>query len=191
MDLKSLILKNRSYRRFDESQPIGHDLLVELIELARLTPSAANRQPLRYILSADPEMNAKIFPALAWAGYLKDWEGPQEGERPTGYIVITVDTTVASNWWCDEGIAAQTILLGAVERGFGGCMIGAINHAALRETLELGADHKVLLVIALGKPAEEVRIDEVGPDNSIKYWRDAQNVHHVPKRSLSELILKK
>lgn len=189
MELRDLVEKNRSYRRFDESRPVTRELLVELVALARLTASAANRQPLRYFLSADPATNAKIFPTLAWAAYLKDWPGPAPGERPTGYIVILVDTSVAKDWWCDDGIAAQTMLLGAVERGFGGCMIGAILKESLREALALPDSLHIRLVLALGAPAEKVAIESLEPGGDIRYWRGADGVHHVPKRPLSELIL--
>jgi nitroreductase len=188
-DLKELVLKNRSYRRFDPSRVMTREQLVELIELARQTPSAANRQPLRYLLSSDEATNAKIFPSLAWAAYMKDWPGPAEGERPTGYIVMCIDTDIAKDWWCDDGIAAQTIMLGAVEKGFGGCMIGAIKQKELRETLNIPENLKIRLVLALGAPAEVVRLDPVGEDGSIIYWRDDEGVHHVPKRSLEELII--
>ncbi|RMG84469.1 MAG: nitroreductase [Candidatus Dadabacteria bacterium] len=188
-DLRELVLRNRSYRRFDESHRIGRDTLVELADLARHTASAANRQPLRYILSCDPETNAKIFPCLAWAAYLKDWPGPGPGERPTAYIVITVDTRIAKDWWCDDGIAAQTMLLGAVERGLGGCMIGAIQKDRLREALGIPEHLLIRLVLALGKPAETVVIEDLEPGGDIRYWRDEKGVHHVPKRRLEELIV--
>ena len=187
--LKALVLKNRSYRRFDSSQPITREQLVELVELSRQTASSANRQPLRYVLSASEELNAKIFPSLVWAAYMKDWPGPAEDERPTGYIVLCVDTDIAKDWWCDDGIAAQTMLLGAVQLGFGGCMIGAIKHKELRETLGLADNLKIRLVLALGAPGEQVQLDPVGEDGSIVYWRDDAGVHHVPKRSLEELII--
>lgn len=189
MQFRDLVEKNRSYRRFDESRPVTREMLVELVELARLTPSAANRQPLRYFLSADPETNAKIFPTLAWAAYLKDWAGPAPGERPTGYIVILVDTTTAKDWWCDDGIAAQTMLLGAVDRGFGGCMIGAILKESLRQALALPDPLHIRLVLALGAPAERVVIEPLEPGGDIRYWRGIDGIHHVPKRPLSELIL--
>jgi nitroreductase len=188
-NFKELVLKNRSYRRFDPSRAITRANLVELVKLARQTPSAANRQPLRYLLSADAKLNAKIFPNLVWAAYMKDWPGPAETERPTGYIVLCVDTDIAKDWWCDDGIAAQTIMLGAVQLGFGGCMIGAIKHNELRETLGLADNLKIRLVLALGAPAEEVQLDPLGEDGSIKYWRDEAGMHHVPKRSLDELII--
>jgi nitroreductase len=185
-----LVLKNRSYRRFDESHTISRETLVELVSLARCTASAANRQPLKYILSTEPEMNARIFLCLAWAGYLKDWDGPAPGERPSAYIVILLDETIAKNCLCDDGIAAQTILLGAVEKGIGGCMIASIQREKLRLELEIPDQHEIRLVLALGKPAERVKLEDLEPGGDIRYWRDEEEIHHVPKRTLEELIVK-
>jgi nitroreductase len=187
--LRDLVLRNRSYRRFDESCRIERETLIELIGLARCTPSAANRQPLKYILSSEQKTNDRIFPCLAWAAYLKDWDGPAPGERPTAYIVILIDEGIAKDWWCDDGIAAQTILLGAVEKGLGGCLIGSINKERLRQELNIAEQFKIRLVVALGKPAEQVRLEDLAPGGDIRYWRDAKDVHHVPKRLLSELIV--
>jgi len=188
--IRDLVLRNRSYRRFDESHAIAIEDLVELVDLARHTASASNLQPLKYFLSADPEMNKRIFPCLAWAAYLKDWEGPVRGERPTAYIVVLIDETITKNWWCDDGIAAQTILLGAVEKGLGGCMLGAVERPKLRAMLAIPDHLKIRLVVALGKPAETVVLDDLGPDGNIQYWRDEKDVHHVPKRSVEELIVR-
>jgi nitroreductase len=187
--LRDLVLRNRSYRRFDESYRIQRETLVELIGLARCTPSAANRQPLKYILSADQKTNDRIFPCLTWAAYLTDWEGPAPGERPSAYIIILVDEAIAQDWWCDDGIAAQTILLGAVEKGLGGCMIGSINKERLRQELYIPEHLKIRLVVALGKPAERVVLEDLEPGGDIRYWRDEKDVHHVPKRLLAELIV--
>ena len=170
-NFQDLVLKTRSYRRFDESFAIERATLEKLMGLARCTASAGNRQPLKYILSADSDTNDRIFPSLAWAGYLKDWAGPGPGERPAAYIVILVDKQIGENIWCDDGIVAQTILLGAVEMGLGGCMIGAINKDKLREELDVPAHFKIQLVLALGKPAEKVVIEDLEPGGDIKYWR--------------------
>jgi nitroreductase len=186
--LKNLILKNRSYRRFDQSVCISIDLLREMLEAARLSGSARNMQPLRYMLFNDPAECARIFPTLAWAGYMKEWPGPEEGERPTAYIVQLGDLDITDDWWCDDGIAAQSMLLTAVEQGFGGCIIGSVQREKLRSILSIPERYKIIQVFALGKPAEKVVIDEVSNDD-IKYWRDEQGVHHVPKRSLDELII--
>lgn len=187
--LWDLVMKTRSYRRFDESFPIERSTLEELLSLARCTASAGNRQPLKYILSADPDRNDRIFSTLAWAGYLKNWDGPGPGERPTAYIVILVDKRIGENIWCDDGIVAQTILLGAVNMGLGGCMIGAIKKDNLREALEIQDHFRIQLVVALGKPAEKVVLEDLEPGGDIKYWRDQNDIHHVPKRMLEELIV--
>lgn len=187
--LKELIRKNRSYRRFYEQEPLSRATLVELVDLARYAPSAANRQPLKYLLSYTPERNSRIFPHLRWAGYLTDWPRPAPGERPAGYIVILGDTTISKNFDCDHGIAAQSILLGAVEAGLGGCIIGSIDREGLRQALQIPAHFEILLVLALGRPKEEVVLETVDESGDIRYWRDEQAVHHVPKRPLDDLIL--
>ena len=189
MTLSQLIKQNRSYRRFHQNEKISIEELSAWVDLARLSPSARNSQPLKYILSADDETNNKIFETLAWAGYLKDWPGPEEGERPTAYIIVLADTKISKDFFCDHGIATQSILLGAVEKGFGGCIIAAVKRPKLRELLLIPEHFDILYVIALGKPKEEVVIDSMENDD-IKYWRDKNNVHHVPKRSLDEVIWK-
>jgi nitroreductase len=187
--LEDLIRKNRSYRRFHQDVPVELGTLRELVNLARLSASGSNLQPLKFVLSCDPATNASIFPLTHWAGYLKDWPGPEEGERPAAYVVILGDTEVRKSFGCDHGIAAQSIMLGAVERGLGGCMIGSVDHLGLREALGIAERYEILLVLALGKPKETVVLEDVGPDGDVKYYRDDQGVHHVPKRPLAELIL--
>lgn len=185
-----LMRKNRSYRRFYQAKPIPMETLRLLIDIVRLAPSGANLQPLKYILSADPEMNARIFPSLAWAGYLKDWPGPKEGERPTGYVVILGDKEVAPNAGFDPGIAAQSILLGAVSEDLGGCMIGSIKREELRQTLQIPEQYDILLVIALGEPCEKVVLEDLDAGGSIQYYRDDSDTHHVPKRSQDDIVLR-
>lgn len=184
-----LVKKNRSYRRFYENHSLSYQILEELVDLARLTATGSNMQPLKYILSCDSSKNDRIFPYLAWAGYLKDWSGPSQGERPSAYIIILHDKNIKHILGCDHGIAAQTILLGATEKGWGGCMIGSVDKKGLQESLRIPPEYEILLVIALGKPKEKVVIEPLGPEGNIKYWRDSQGVHHVPKRSLDEIIL--
>jgi nitroreductase len=189
MSLRDLVLKNRSYRRFEESRAITREELLGLVDLARQCASGGNKQPLKYLLSHDSETNAKIFPSLKWAGALKDWDGPVEGERPSAYILILVDKEIASSPGCDHGIAAQTIHLGAVEAGLGGCMLGAIDRGALRADLAIPERYDISLALALGRPSETVVIDPVGPDGDTTYSRDANDVHHVPKRSLEQIVV--
>jgi nitroreductase len=180
---------NRSSRRFVQNKEISDKLLLKLVYLARVSASAANRQPLKFVLSNTEEKNQTVFQTLSWAGYLKDWDGPVEGEKPSAYIVILGDTELAKSFQYDAGIACQSILLGAVERGLGGCIIGSIKREALRESLSIPERYEILLVLALGKPAEQVVIDDLDPSGDIKYWRDENDIHHVPKRELGELIL--
>jgi nitroreductase len=190
MTIQELIRKNRSYRRFHEDQAIERQTLVDWVDLARHSASGANLQPLKFFLSHTPEMNAKIFSHLGWAGYLKDWPGPEEGERPAAYILILGDKNIKQSFGCDHGIAAQSILLGAVEQGYGGCMLASINQREeLSRKVGLPDHYLILLVLALGVPKESVVIDPLGSDGDIRYWRDEKGVHHVPKRSLDELIV--
>ncbi len=189
MTFKELVLKNRSYRRFHENEAISREQLAEWVDLARNSASGGNAQPLKYLLSADPKTNELIFPSLKWAGALPDWPGPSQGERPAAYIVILLDKSVSQGAGCDHGIAAQTILLGAVEKGYGGCMLGAINRDALRRDLRVPEGFDILLALALGRPNETIVLEPLPASGSTKYYRDAQSVHHVPKRSLDEIIV--
>lgn len=187
--IRDLIIKNRSYRRFYQEIDIKLETLRELVDLARLSASAGNMQSLKYILSCDTKKNSLIFQHLAWARYLKDWLGPCGEERPSAYIIILGDTEISQSFGYDPGIVAQSILLGAVEQGLGGCMIGSIRRQGLREALEIAPRYEILLVLALGKPKEAVVIEKVGVAGDIKYWRDSKGVHHVPKRPLADLII--
>jgi nitroreductase len=189
MNLKDLIFKTRSCRRFDESYHIDQKILESLIDLARLSASGGNRQPLKYMIFNAPETCERIFPYLAWAGYLTEWPGPDKGERPTAYIMILGDKSITDLFGVDHGIAAQSIMLGAVEAGIGGCMIQSIKREELREDLRLPDKYEILLILALGKPVENIIIDEI-KNNDVKYWRDNNKNHHVPKRSLKDLIIK-
>ena len=189
MTIRELIEKNRSYRRFQEDAEVEPETLKELVDLARLSASAANLQPLKYVLSWEPRKNGLIFEHLGWAAYLKDWKGPEQGQRPSAYVIILGDTSISKTFGCDHGIAAQSILLGAVERGLGGCMIASIQRGHLKEALDIPARFEILLVIALGRPREEVVVEELKPGEGVEYWRDERGVHHVPKRGLEDIIL--
>jgi len=189
MKFSELVLKNRSCRRFHQDVAIELETLRGLVDLARLSASGSNQQPLKYILSCDPQKNALIFPQLGWAAYLRDWPGPSEGERPAGYIVILGDKDIRESFGVDPGIAAQTILLGATEQGLGGCIIATVRKADLRQALNIPDRYEILYVLALGKPKETIVVDTVGADGDIKYWRDAEETHHVPKRALDEIIV--
>lgn len=185
-----LIRKNRTYRRFYQEVAIDRLDLEELIDLARLSSSGGNLQSLKYVISHETEKNSLIFPHLKWAGYLADWNGPEEGEKPSAYIVMLLDKDISSNCFWDHGIACQSILLGACEKGLGGCMFGSFDRDGLRNSLNIPEKYELLLVIALGKPKETVVLEELKDKGNIKYWRDKNGVHHVPKRKLQDLILK-
>ena len=187
--IADLLKKNRSYRRFHEDVLIPDEDMREMIDAARLTPSGRNAQTFKYILSNTPEMNAQIFPALKWAGYLKDWDGPEQGERPSAYIVILNDNDISNNYFCDHGIVSLAILLTAVEKGFGGCIIASASAAYLRDALKIPMRYSVVQVIALGRPKETVVLEPMPENGSFQYWRDENGVHHVPKRSLDDIIL--
>jgi nitroreductase len=189
MNLKELILKTRSYRRFDESYRIDEKTIESLIDLARLSASGANKQPLKYLYFNSVKDCEKIFPYLAWAGYLTEWPGPDKGERPSGYIIILGDRSISDVFGIDHGIAAQSIMLGATEAGLGGCIIASIKREELGNELSIPDNLEILLVLALGKPVENVIIEEIKASD-VKYWRDSDKNHHVPKRSLKELIIK-
>jgi len=187
--LKDLVEKNRSYRRFYE-EPITMETLKELIELARVIPSTANSQALKFRLVNTPQENGKVFQNVGWAGALPDWDGPEKGERPSAYIIMLCDQTLGKNKMTDAGIAAQTIMLGAVEKGLGGCIMGNIKRSELAE--ELGIDmsrYTIELVLAIGKPKEKVVLVDLPENGDTRYYRDENQVHYVPKRSVEELIV--
>ncbi|MBU0571391.1 MAG: nitroreductase family protein [Candidatus Omnitrophica bacterium] len=185
--IKDLVRKCRSYRRFEEGHKVTLNTLKKFIELARCLPSARNQQALKFILSNKADNNERIFPALRWAGALKGWGGPKKGEKPAAYVVVLGDTKISRDFYCDHGIAAYGILLGAAEKGLGGCMIGAIDRTLLRKNLKIPVRYEILLVVAIGKPAEKVVIEDA-EDGEITYYRDKKSGHHVPKRPLEELI---
>jgi nitroreductase len=187
--IADLIKANRTCRRFDEQHRITPATLLELIDLARLSASAANLQPLKYILSSAPATNAKIFECLKWAYYLKDWPGPEPGERPAAYLIMVNDTRISQALDCDHGIAAQSILLGAREKGLAGCMLAAVNRSKLSMVLNIPKPLEIKLVLAIGKPKETIVIDTLGAEGDIRYWRDDDLTHHVPKRRLEDIVV--
>ena len=188
--LKELVTGCRSYRRFYEDTPIPYEELVDMIDTARLTGCTANCQPLKFKILHTKEACASMFPNLTWAGALKDWDGPEEGERPSAYIVVLCDLRIAKNKQWDEGIASQTIMLSATEKGYGGCMIGSCRRSDILTFLGLSPEEfSVSLVLALGKPKEEVHLVPLGKEGNTAYYRDENQVHYVPKRSLEDILL--
>lgn len=184
-----LVRRTRSVRRFAEEQRLDERLLTKLIDLARLSPCSANRQTLRFLPCCERQLVERIFPHLAWAGYLADWHGPQPGERPAAYIVVLHDKRLGPAREVDAGIALQSMLLGAYARGLAGCIIGSIKRGQLAAELGLAEHLHILYLLALGQGAEQVVVEELPVGGEVRYWRDAQGVHHVPKRTLAELLV--
>ena len=194
--LYSLLEKNRSYRRFDESARISREQLEAMAGAARLTSSGRNIQALSYRLVHTQEETDRLFPCLAWAGYLKDWEGPAEGERPAAYMVQCLDTAVSTGCLCDDGLQLEALTLAAVAQGLGCCILKAFDPARVADILGITERYKPLYVVAIGVPVEKVVIDTLAigskecPDASnIRYWREADRTHHVPKRPLEDIII--
>jgi nitroreductase len=188
--MKELITRNRSYRRFYQKEAITRQQLEKWVDLARLSASGANLQALKYILSYESEKNEKIFLQLRWAGYLKEWDGPEEGEKPSAYIIVLSDKQIRPTaFGVDQGIACQSILLGAVEDGYGGCILGSVENNQLRQIFRIPEYFEIPLVIALGKPKETVVLEEIDESGDVRYYRDDRQVHHVPKRKLVDIIV--
>lgn len=186
--LQDLLLRNRSYRRFLPDPALTTEDLHQLIELTRYVASAKNEQVLRYSVIQDKNDCARMFPLLSWAGFLKDWSGPSEEEAPTSYLIQMFAGQRSSFTEVDAGIAAQTILLGAVEKGYGGCLLGSVNKSKAQAVFKLPDELEIVQVIALGKPAETCVLAEM-QGNDYHYWRDANDIHHVPKRVLKDLLV--
>lgn len=185
---RELLRRDRSIRRFDHSMPIPEKTLRQLVELTRYCASGRNAQPLRYRLVCSEEECAAIFPALAWAGYYRDWMGPEPEQRPVAYLVQCLDTKYGENCLCDDGLQLQAITLGAQTLGIGGCIIKAFNADMVAEALGIDTRYKPRYVLALGYPDEAVEIVEMTDPDKFEYYRDAADRQCVPKRSLDELI---
>ncbi|MEK7269977.1 MAG: nitroreductase family protein [Planctomycetota bacterium] len=187
-DFPDLVRKARSFRRFVEKEPLGEAFLRSLVDLARIAPCSGNLQPLRYRIVLGPAC-AKVFPHLRWAARLKGWGGPKEGERPTGYILILSPAAQKNPPLTDVGIAAQTMQLAATAAGFGLCQLGSIDRPAIQQALALPAEWRIDLVLAVGRPAEKVILDEAKAGQTLAYYRTPDDVHHVPKLSLDDVLV--
>ncbi len=189
MDLYELCALTRTVRRFREALGIDPSVVLGILEAASLAPCAANLQELRYMTVLDERRRAELFPLLSWAGYLRDWPGPSAGERPPCYIVILAPTEENPFTRTDAGIAAGYVVLSARAAGLGACILMGFDRGRMRELLDPPDGMSPLLVIALGEPAEEVRLETAGRGGSLEYWRDTEGVHHVPKLPVSDLII--
>ena len=187
-----LVKQARSHRGFRQDRKVTRQELEHLVECARFTPAARNNQVLKYYLAEKPETVAAIQPLTKWAGALAELHLPRKGAEPVAYIVICLDGSLAENpapYQRDVGIVAQTMLLAAAEMGLNGCMIGSFAAGELREKLGLPEAIKPQLLLALGEGTDRIVMTNVGEDGSTTYYRDAEDTHYVPKRTLEQLIL--
>ena len=190
--LKDLLKQSRSYRSFDASAKITREQLLEWVDHTRYCPSSINLQMLKFSLVTDPDECAALLTQTRWAGKLKDVSLPPIGHEPVAYIVICSDSSVipsAQDFQKDVGIVAQTMMLAASEAGYGGCMIGSFSAQKLVELLSLPQSLIPQLILALGRPDEQVEIVEESEDGSVTYYRE-NGTHFVQKRRLENLIVK-
>ncbi len=179
------IVERRTVRKYTK-ESVPKDVLEKCVDAARLSPSGMNRQPLKYIIVDDEELLAEVFGTTSWAGYLPDYE-PSEEEMPRAYIIVLLDKDIRKNCGHDAGIAVMSISMVAYEEGLGSCILGAIERAKLRRVLNVPDNLEIVLAVALGYPAESPIVDKVG-NGDIKYWLDNNNVLHVPKRELKDIV---
>ncbi len=184
-----LLTKARSYRRFHADMPVPRDTLLALVGAVRLCPSAGNRQRVRLVIVRQPAACDALFSTLRFAAYLRDWQGPAPGERPAAYLIFMTEEEADTNLAIDIGIAAEAVNLTAAEMGLGCCMLRAFSPRTVGDLVGLAGWHPQL-VMAIGTPAEKVRLTDVTPGGDIRYYRDADGVHTVPKYPTEAWILK-
>ena len=190
-NLKELITATRSYRGYDHSFTIDRETLADFVDHARLSAASMNVQPLKYYLVYEPEMVDRIQPNTGWARQLPEAHLPHPGKEPSAFIAICQDTTIDENlnrYQRDLGIVGWSMQMAATERGLAGIMLGTFNAGAVAEIMNLPDHIKPLLMVAFGKPDEKIVLTDV-VDGKFKYYRDENDVHYVPKRSLEEIIL--
>ncbi len=186
---KELVKSSRSVRRYDHGRAIGMDELRELIELSRYCPSASNKQKLRFHPVNTEDDCTKVFHNVVFAASLGKEGTPVPEEAPSAYIIFLNDRSMGAPRGEDMGICAEVMLLGANIMGYAGCMLGSIKKDSLMTELGLDKEaYEPVLVLALGKGVEKVRIEDM-KDGSTAYYRDAERVHHVPKRSLEDILV--
>ena len=193
--LRELLIHTRSTRKFDNSKKVEPELLEKLVELTRYCASGRNAQPLRYVAVSSESMCEEIYPCLKWAGYYKDWDGPDPEQRPRAYIIQCLDTHIANDPMCDDGLQLEAISLGMSTLGLAGCIIKAFDKSRINKILDsqnIESRYDPQFILAIGYPAETIRIEDMDGTEScdFKYYRTPDEVHHVPKRPLSELLLR-
>ena len=185
MDVHNAIISRRSIRSFQQ-KPITEELLKKFIDAARIAPSAANLQPLEYIIINDKGVCAEVFKTIGWAGYIKPTWAPAEEERPVAYIIILVND-ITNKWHQrDVGLASENIVLMAESEDIGTCIVYNVDRDKIRDMLYVPESSHIDSVIALGYKAEHPVMVDI--KDSVKYWRDEHEVLHVPKRKLEDVM---
>ncbi len=179
------VASRRTIRKFTRKD-VPEEVLLKCVDAARLSPSGANRQPLKYLIVTDQALRKEVFSTLSWAGYLPDYQ-PSKEETPQAYVVILLDKNIRKNHGHDAGIAAMSISMVAYDAGLGSCILGAVDREKLREVLSVPYGFDIVLVVALGYPAENPRVDKM-KDDDVKYWLNDDGVLHVPKRALKDIV---
>ena len=184
---RDLIQSTRSYRRFRQEQKIAMEDLLDLVDTGRYAPSGGNLQPLRFRIVCDEAKCQTVFETLKWAAYFTDWEGPEEGQRPVAYILICGEEGKSTG--NEEGLRQQAMVLAAMEKGIGSCILANVDRKMLKAKLEIPDPYEIRQVIALGYPAEEIVTEDIAAGDSIRYYRDAEGIHHVPKIRLEDQLI--
>ena len=185
-EISALINSRRTIRQFKQDSISPGDLL-KCIKSTGLAPSAANLQPLEYLLITDSEKVKTIFPLLKWAGYIAPNGNPEEGRKPTAYLIVLVNKSIKkSGAEHDAGAAIENFILSAWSFGIGSCWVASVNRGKLREVFNIPDSYSIDSVIALGYPDESPVVDTATED--IKYWKDKNGVLHVPKRPIEDIL---
>lgn len=186
MSLYDLIISRRSIRQF-QRKPVSQDILRDIVNAARLAPSAANRQPLEFIVVDEESKRMEIFPCLKWAGYITPEGNPKPGQEPQAYVVVLVNTHIRNKGFqWDAGAAIENMILTAWEKGVGSCWIISVDKDRVKSAMNVPPDYEVDSVIAFGYPAEAPVIEDL--QDSVAYWKDKDGCLHVPKRKLGDVI---
>jgi len=186
MGIYETVISRRSIRRFKDI-PIPREILERCINAARLVPSAANMQPLEYIVVDDDQLLPQVFSALKWAAYISPMGDPPEGRRPKAYIVILEDRNAADAASIyDAGAAMESMMLVALEEGLGSCPFASVERDKVRNILNIPGNYEILLVLALGYPDESPVAEPF--NGSVRYWKDEDGVLHVPKKKLEAVL---
>jgi len=185
MAVYDVIISRRTIRRFLQ-KPLDLVLLQKFVNAARLAPSAANLQPLEYIIVTEKKLCAELFDTLGWAAYIQPKWTPHVYERPTAYIVVLVTDGKNPYYQRDVGFATENIVLAAEAEGVGACVLCNINREMIQNIFRIPNTILVDSVIALGYKDEKSVVEEM--TDSVKYWRDGHDVLHVPKRTLDDIM---